>query len=431
MGGSNVKYLLALMLVASGAAMAAPTTPVPNATGARVAQKLQMIEGQPVEMRPPEKADDNPAFPQQTRAPFRHVADWDVVQLTDQLHGAWAIAPLPGGSFLVTERLKGAMRLMTADGALSDPVSGLDTLAPPGKLGLLDVVTAPDFGRSKRIYFSFFEQMADRNSNTFLASGTLDEANKTVRDVKVLFRAQPYEAVKNYGLKQGGRIAFGKDGSIFLSVGDRDMNTVPEYELALAQNLENHIGKIVRILPDGRVPRDNPFVKTPGAKPEIWAYGIRSPEGLAVDPKTGKLWETEHGPRGGDELNLIKRGGNYGWPTISRGLDYPGTPLLKGEVSRPGMEQPVYYWDPIIGPSGLAIYHGKAFPAWDGDILVGGLRGAAVYRLTLKNDRVVSEEPILADLRYRVRDVRVGPDGAVYVVTDGDRVFKITPKKSN
>jgi len=162
--------------------------------------------------------------------------------------------------------------------------------------------------------------------------------------------------------------------------------------------------------------------------PEIWAYGIRSPEGMAVDPRTGKLWESEHGPRGGDELNLIKRGGNYGWPTISRGLDYPGTPLLKGEVARPGMEQPVYYWDPVIGPSGLAIYDGKAFPAWKGDLLVGGLRGAGVYRLTLKNNRVVSEEPILADLRYRVRDVRVGPEGAVYVVTDGDRVFKITPR---
>ena len=423
-----MRYLVAWFLAVSVPALAAPATPTPNLTGARVAQKLQMIEGLPVELRPPEKSDDELAFPQQTRAPYHHAADWDVVQLTDQLHGAWAIAPLPSGNFLLTERLKGVMRLMTADGTLSDPLTGMDMLAPPGKLGLLDVVTAPDFGRSNRIYFSFFEAMADRNSNTFLASGILDETNKAVRDLKVVFRAQPYEAVKNFGLKQGGRIAFGKDGSIFLSVGDRDMNTVPEYELALAQNLGNHIGKIVRIMPDGRVPRDNPFVNKPGAMPEIWAYGIRSPEGMAVDPRTGKLWESEHGPRGGDELNLIKRGGNYGWPTISRGLDYPGTPLLKGEVARPGMEQPVYYWDPVIGPSGLAIYDGKAFPAWKGDLLVGGLRGAGVYRLTLKNNRVVSEEPILADLRYRVRDVRVGPEGAVYVVTDGDRVFKITPR---
>lgn len=425
-----MKYLLACFLAVSVPVVAAPIAPSPNPSAQRIAQKLQMIEGQPVDLRPPERADNNPAFPQQTRAPYHHAADFEVVQLTDQLHGAWAIAPLPSGNFLLTERLKGTLRLMTADGALSDPLSGLDMLAPPGKLGLLDIVTAPDFAKSRRIYFSFFEALADRNSNTFLASGILDEANRNVRDVKVLFRAQPHDAVKNYGLKQGGRIAFGRDGSIFLSVGDRDMNTVPEYELALAQKLDNHIGKIIRIMPDGRIPRDNPFVKTPGALPEIWAYGIRSPEGLAVDPRSGKLWETEHGPRGGDELNLIRRGGNYGWPTISRGLDYPGTLLLKGEVAHPGMEQPVYYWDPIIGPSGLAIYRGKAFPAWDGDLLVGGLRGAGVYRLTLKNDRVVSEEPILADLRYRVRDVRVGPEGAVYVVTDGDRVFKITPRKA-
>ncbi len=424
-----MKYLLACLIIVSTPVLAAPTAPSPNPTGNGVAQKLRTTEGLPIELRPPEKADNNPAFPQQTRAAYSHVADWDVVQLTDQLRGAWAIAPLLSGSFLLTERLRGVMRLMTADGVLSDPLSGMDSLTPPGKLGLLDVVTAPDFAKSKRIYFSFFEAMGDRNSNTLLATGTLDEANKAVREVKVVFRAQPYDAVKNFGLKQGGRIAFGKDGSIFMSVGDRDMNTVAEYELSLAQKLNNHLGKIIRILPDGQIPRDNPFVNSPDALPEIWAYGIRSPQGMAVDSETGKLWENEHGPRGGDELNLIKRGGNYGWPVISRGLDYPGTPVLKGEVARSGMEQPTYYWDPVIGPSGMAVYYGKAFPAWNGNILVGGLRGAGVYRLTVENDRVTSEEPILADLRYRVRDVRVGPEGAVYVVTDGDRVFKITPKK--
>jgi glucose/arabinose dehydrogenase len=388
----------------------------------------KMVEGQPFEVRPPEKSDDHPLFPQQTRAPYHKTAGYKVTTLTDKLHLPWALAFLPDGKMLVTEKFPGHLRIIDGTGAMSEPLTGIDMLAPAKKLGLLDVALAPDFARSKRVYFSFFALMADRNGNTNLAYGTLDEAANAVHSVTVVFRGKPYESVKNFSSKQGGRIAFAKDGSIFLVMGDRDGNKKEDYDLALSQKLDNHMGKVLHLTPDGQPASDNPFLKTPGALPEIWTTGMRSPQGLAFDPKTGHLWENEHGPRGGDELNLIQRGKNYGWPIITHGIDYPGGKIGDGIVAKDGLEQPVYYWDPVIAPSALAFYRGKLFPQWKNSLFVGALRGLGVYRLELKNDKVVAEEPLLTDMKQRIRDVRVGPDGAVYVLTEQKALLKLTPQ---
>ena len=221
-----------------------------------------------------------------------------------------------------------------------------------------------------------------------------------------------------------------------MTTGDRSDS--PPWDVA--QRLDNHLGKVIHITPDGAPAPDNPFIGKPGVLPEIWAYGVRSPEGLTFDPKTGRLWQVDHGPRGGDELNIIEKGKNYGWPVIVHGIDYPGTAIGEGITHKEGMEEPVYYWDPVIAPSGLAFYTGNLFPQWKNSLFVGGLRGTMLDRLTIANDKVVAEEPLLTDLRARIRDVRVGPDGAVYVLTDSgtssmspntpptSRLLKLTPK---
>jgi len=422
----SLAALVALSLPLAAQEEAPRPAPTPGDT--REFPAPRMVEGQPFEVRPPEKADDHPLFPQQTRAPYHHAADWQVTTVTDKLHLPWSLAFLPGGKMLVSEKFPGHLRILTADGTLSAPLTGIDMLAPKGKLGLLDVALAPDFAKSHRIYFSFYQLMADRNGNTNLASGTLDDAAGAIHDVRVLFRGKPYESVKNFSSKQGGRIAFAKDGSIFLAMGDRDGNKQADYDLALAQKLDNHMGKILHLTPEGLPAADNPFLHTPGALPEIWTYGMRSPQGLAFDPHTGHLWETEHGPRGGDELNRIERGKNYGWPIITHGIDYSGKPLGEGIVAKDGLQQPVYYWDPVIAPGSLAFYRGDLFPAWKNSLFVAGLRGTGVYRLEMKNDRIVAEEPMLTDLKTRIRDTRVGPDGALYVVTEQKAILKLTPK---
>ena len=408
------------------AAQDAPPAPAPTPGDSQSFPQPRMVEGQPFETRPPEKADDKPLFPQQTRAPYHEVASYKVTTVTDKLHLPWSIAFLPDGKMLVTEKFPAHLRIVAPDGTLSEPLTGIDELAPPKKLGLLDVVLAPDFKKSHQIYFSFFQLLPKGNSNTYLAHGVLDEASNALHDITVIYRGVPELPEENFSMKQGGRIAFAKDGSLFMTVGDRDGNKKADYDQQLAQKLDIDVGKIIHLTPDGAPAPDNPFLGKPGVRPEIWAYGIRSPEGFAF-ASDGTLWETEHGPRGGDELNRIEKGKNYGWPLITHGIDYPGGPIGEGLTAKPGLEQPVYYWDPVIAPSGLAVYHGKLFPKWNGDLLAGGLRGTGVYRLTLKNNKVVSEEPLLTDLHTRIRDVRVGPDGAVYVLTEQKALLKLTP----
>ena len=393
-----------------------------------------LVDGKTIEAMSPELPTDAPLFPEQTRAPYHAGPPFTVTAITDRLHVPWGMAFLPDGKFLVTERLPGAFRIIDAKGVMAPPVQGLNAVSATPGYGLLDVVLDPNFRRNHRIFFTFFE-MAPRNpgpgttnGNTYVARAILDEAANSVRDVAVIFRTIPAVPSQRLGGKTGGRIAFGRDGNLFIVIGDRDDNpqqTVPDW--MSAQKLDNDLGKIIHITPDGKPAPDNPFLKTPGALPEIWTYGMRSPQGLAFDPRTGHLWEDEHGPRGGDELNLIQRGKNYGWPIITHGIDYPGGNIGAGIVAKAGLEQPVYYWDPVIAPSALAFYRGNLFPQWKDSLFVGALRGMGVYRLELKNDKVVAEEPMLTDLKQRIRDVRVGPDGALYVLTEQKALLKITP----
>ena len=393
-------------------------------------------EGKPIETRPTEKPDNVPAFPGQTRVPFRATAPYKVTTLIDNLEVAWSLAFLPSGNIILTERLPGRLRILHTNGKVSPPLTGVSVVAAPGAkdIGLLDIVLDPDFARNQTVFFSFFSYIDGTNTNTCIARARLDEKNLKLTDVQVIFRALPVMPSKRLGAKTGGRIVFDPAGNLLMTLGDRSDS--PPWDVA--QKLDNHLGKIIRVARDGTVPSDNPFVGKPGVLPEIWAYGMRSPEGLAYDPKTGKLWQNDHGPRGGDELNIVEKGKNYGWPLVARGIDYPGGTI--GVTRMDGMEEPVYFWDPVIAPSGLAFYTGNLFPQWKNSMFVGGLRGALLDRLEIVNDKVVAEEPLLADLRARIRDVRVGPDGAVYVFTDSgtpsmsantpptSKLLKLTPK---
>jgi glucose/arabinose dehydrogenase len=394
--------------------------------------------GQPIEKRPPEKADDKPAFPEQTRAPFHATAPYKITTLIDNLPAPWSLAFLPDGKILLTERLPGSIRILDNQGMLSEPVAGVAELKSAGAkdIGVLDVVLDPQFATNHQIFYTFYDYVDNTNSNTYVVRAKLDEAKCALIGAKVIFRAQPIMPSKRLGGKTGGRIAIAKDGSLFVTIGDRSDS--PPWDVA--QRMDTDLGKIIHITPDGAPSPDNPFLGKPGVLPEIWATGLRSQEGLAFDPKTGRLWENEHGPRGGDELNIIEKGKNYGWPVVSHGIDYPGTDIGAGITHQEGLEDPVYYWDPVIAPSGLAFYSGTMFPEWKGSVFVGGLRGMMLDRLTIVNDKVVAEEPLLTDLHSRIRDVRVGPDGAVYVLTDSgtasvspntpltSKLLKLTPK---
>jgi glucose/arabinose dehydrogenase len=419
---AGLSLLLVAGLVAQlhGNAAAAQVAPANETTvkrGPRI-PVYAIIEGQPIETRPPEKADDAPLFPEQTRAPYHASVPYKVTTVADGLHAPWGMAFLPGGKILLTERLPGAMRIVDGNGVVSEPLSGLSVLASGPQIGLLDVAVDPHFASNHRIFFTWFEWAEGNDNNTFVGSARLDVAKGALSDVKTIFRAAPDMPAKgdlSAGTKSGGRIAIGSDGYLYVTIGDRDGAGANPWDVA--QKLDNHMGKVIRITPEGTPAPGNPFAHTPGALPEIWAYGQRSQEGLAFDA-SGQLWETENGPRGGDELNRIEKGANYGWPVITHGIDYSGKPVGAGITAKDGMQQPVYYWDPVIAPSGLAFYDGHLFTAWKGSVLVGGLRGMLLDRLTMKDGKVVAEEPLLTDLHARIRDVRVGPDGAVYVLTD-------------
>lgn len=290
------------------------------------------IEGQPIERRPTEKSDDKPSFPEQTRAPYHASAPFRVTTLIDNLPAPWSLAFLPDGKILLTERLPGSIRILDTKGVLSEPVAGVTDLASPlpqRNLGLLDLALDPHFATNHQIFFTFFD-FVDGTSNTYVARASLDVAKCALSDAKVIFRARPAMPSKRLGGKTGGRIAIAPDGSLFVTIGDRSDS--PPWDVA--QLLDNDLGKVIHITAEGAPAPDNPFIGKPGVLPEIWAYGTRSQEGLAFDPRTGRLWETEHGPRGGDELNIIEKGKNYGWPVIVHGIDYPGTAIGEGITQR-------------------------------------------------------------------------------------------------
>jgi glucose/arabinose dehydrogenase len=407
-----------------------PPGPAPdyNAGGLPRTPTYGSVEGQPIDARTPEKKADTRQFPQQTRAPYHHATDFKATVLTDQLHAAWASALLPSGNILVTERLPGAFRIVGKSG-LSEPLKGLEDLpvqAP--KTGLLDVVLDPGFARNHTIYFTYFEYQDRIVFNTAIARAVLDEDASAIRDVKVLLKTSPFapnDQTLAAGTKTGGRIAIGSDGYLYVTIGDRDDAGARPWPVA--QYLDTHLGKVIRITKDGAPAPGNPFMGQKGALPEIWAIGLRSPEGLTFGPD-GQLYEVEHGPRGGDELNLIKKGANYGWPIITHGIDYPGRAIGDDQVAKPGMEQPIYFWSPSTAPGGLAFYKGNS-KAWAGSVFVGMLNGRLLDRIKLVDGKVVEEEAMLTDMKQRIRDVRMGSDGAVYVMTDsgGPAITENTP----
>jgi glucose/arabinose dehydrogenase len=345
---------------------------------------------------------------------------FDVVVLARGLEHPWAVEPLPDGGLLVTEK-PGRMRVVSARGALGPPIGGVPKVDSGGQGGLLDVALSPGFERDRTIFWSYAEPR-DSGNATSVARGVLTADNRRLNQVRVILRAMPaYDGDKHFG----SRLAFGPDGKLFVTLGERsDAPMRPQ-----AQQLGSHMGKILRINPDGSVPDDNPFVGRRDARPEIWSLGHRNVQAAGFDGE-GRLWAVEHGTQGGDELNRIEKGKNYGWPVQAYGEEYSGQPIPGAATAREGLEQPVYYWDPVIAPSGLQVYTGDAFPEWRGNLFVGSMRDMRLVRLVLKDDRVAGEEHLLADRSQRVRDVRQGPDGALYVVTDMPQgeLWKIGPR---
>ena len=390
----------------------------------RGAPQYRMEKGLPIETRAPNKADDHDVVPGQSRAPYEQTTAPVVTVLTDKLQNPWSMAFLPDGKILITEK-PGRMRTLAKDGTLSEPLSGVPAVYVAGQVGLLDVALDKNFARNRRIFFSYAETVGDTDSHIVVASATLNPDATAITGSKVIFGSMPALNKQRFGANQGGRIAIDRDGNLFVTIGDRAPTPPHDY----AQKLDNTIGKMIHITPDGKPAPNNPFLKTAGVAPEIWSYGHRSEEGLTINPETGELWEIEHGPQGGDELNQPQAGKNYGWPVIVHGIDYNNTPINEGIVEKAGMEQPIYYWDPVIAPSGLAFYTGNQFPQWKNSLLVGALGGQMLDRLRMDGKKVVAEEPLLTGQgRTRIRDVRMGPDGMVYVLTDANSLMKLTPK---
>ena len=354
-----------------------------------------------------------------TDAPSIRATPVEVQRVVGDLAHPWGIAFLPDGSFLVTER-PGRLTLVPAGATEAVPVDGVPAVYANGQGGLLDVAIDPSFASNRLVYLSYAEE-GPGGAGTAVARGTLSigEGEAALRNVETIFRQTPKVAG---GRHFGARLMFAPDGTLFVGLGDRGRD-------AEAQDAGNTIGTLVRIHPDGRVPSDNPFVGRSGVRPEIWSIGHRNIQGADIDPATGRIVTVEHGARGGDEINVPLAGRNYGWPVISYGRQYSGAPIGEG-TAKAGLEQPVYYWDPSIAPSGLVVYDGDLFPGWRGDIVVGALRAQRLVRLAFENGRVTGEEVLLDGAIGRIRDVEVAPDGSLYLLTDdaNGSVYRLTPR---
>ncbi|WP_368565750.1 PQQ-dependent sugar dehydrogenase [Pseudoxanthomonas sp. UTMC 1351] len=363
----------------------------------------------------------SPAAP--TTAAQTLASEQGPIRVTEVVRGLdhpWALAFLPDGNMLVTER-SGQLRRISRDGKVSAPLAGVPKVFAEGQGGLLDVALSPDFASSQRIYLSYSEPGDNGTAGTAVALATLGEAGLT--DVKVIYRQEPKLEGPNHF---GSRLAFDGQGHIFISQGERNKRPT-------AQELDKLQGKLVRLNLDGSVPRDNPFVGQADVRPEIWSYGHRNMQGMAIDPRTGKLWENEHGPRGGDEINLPQPGKNYGWPIVTHGINYSGLAIPEAEGrEKPGMESPYHVWEKSPGLSGMAFYTGRPGAPWNDSLFLGALAERNLIRLTLQGDKIVGEERLLNEIGERVRDVRVGPDDSVYVLTDekDGKLFRIEPPKT-
>ncbi len=367
--------------------------------------------------------DYKPLLPNQTRAPEpAQKTAFEVAPVAKGLDSPWAMEFLPDGRMIVTEKA-GKIRIVGKDGALGPAVTGVPKVDARGQGGLLDIALSPSFASDRLVYISYSEPREKGNGTTVAKAKLVESENKArLEDLKIVFRQTPsYEGDKHFG----SRLVFAPDGNLFVTVGERS----DKVTRVQAQDLSSGLGKVFRITADGSAPKDNPFIGAEKARPEIWSYGHRNVQGATLDGQ-GRLWTIEHGPRGGDELNRPRPGVNYGWPIVSYGIEYTGEKIGDGITQAGGTAQPVYYWDPVIAPSSLAYYDKDAFPTWKGDFIIGGLVSGGLVILKLDGDKVLTEERV--PLEHRVRDVKIGQDGAVYVVTEDDgEILKLTPKKSS
>ncbi|KGE12351.1 PQQ-dependent sugar dehydrogenase [Sphingobacterium deserti] len=374
------------------------------------------VLGPPVETDPPE-TDYTPAFVGQTRAPgVSTTMNYTVEAISSGLNSPWGITSLPDGRLLITQK-GGTLRIATAAGELSEPITGLPAVDAAGQGGLLGICLDPNFTSNRRVYWVFSEPQAGGNL-TAVGRGVLAANERQVENATVIYRATPaYAGTLHYG----GRILFDRTGHLLISTGERsDLATRPQ-----AQDVGSALGKIVRITTDGQAAPDNPTFTQGAARAELYSIGHRNPQGLAIHPETGDLWQGEHGPRGGDELNLIKPGANYGWPTITYGIEYGGQAIGDAIQQMPGMEQPVYYWDPVVSPSGMTFYNHSHHAEWRHNLFIGSLSGQHIVRLVIRDGKVAGEERLLAGENQRFRDVTQGMDGALYAITDQGRLYRI------
>ena len=358
-----------------------------------------------------------PAFEGQTRvAGVKTRTAYDVKVLSEGLNRPWGIAILPDGRLLITEK-EGTLRIATSAGSLSDAITGLPEVNSAGQGGLLGVTIDPGFESNRMVYWSFSEDTPE-GTLTAIGKGRLADDEKTVENASVIYRATP---AHKSNLHYGGRLLFDKEGYLFASTGERsDIETRPQ-----SQDLNSALGKVLRITAEGKPAPGNPFEGQSDARPEIYSYGHRNVQGLAFHPVTGDLWENEFGPRGGDEVNLVRPGKNYGWPTITYGLEYSGGKIGDSIQQQEGMEQPVYYWDPVLSPSGMTFFAGNSIPEWENNLFIAGLSSVHIARLVIRDNKVVGEERLLTEEAQRFRDVQQGKDGALYAITDGGRLYRI------
>ncbi len=378
----------------------------------------------PLQTRPREDPAQRPAMEGQTRACGIRGPAVDVSVVARGIEKPWAVEPLPDGSFLVTEKA-GRLRVVSRTGQIGAPIAGVPEVDARGQGGLLDVALSPNFARDRVVFWSFTEPRQGGNG-TSVARGTLSPDRTRLADVRVILRTQPTYA---NNMHYGSRLAFGPDGMLYVTMGERsDRATRPQ-----SQALDSHLGKTLRIRPEGGAAPGNPYLGRAGALPEIYAIGHRNVQSAAFDPR-GQLWTVEHGTRGGDELNRVQAGKNYGWPVVAYGIEYRGGPITSAlgtaTTQRAGTEQPVYYWDPVIAPSGAEFYTGNV-AAWRNSLFVGALRDMRLVRLQMENGRVAGEEHLLTDRNKRIRDVRQGADGALYVITDEENaeLWRISPRR--
>ncbi len=377
------------------------------------------IAAAPVETKEPNTS-YQPAFPGQTRmAGVKSTTAYEGKVLTSDLKNPWGLTSLPDGRLIITEKA-GTMRIATMSGELSESITGIPTVNADGQGGLLGIRLDPAFEQNRMVYWVFSEARPDGNL-TAVAKGKLSADEKKMEGATVIYRATPaYKGTLHYG----GRILFDKDANIIISTGERsDTVTRPQ-----AQQLNSSLGKVIRITKEGKPVSGNPFEGKAGAKPELYSYGHRNVQGLAFHPVTGDLWEGEFGPRGGDELNRIEAGKNYGWPTITYGIEYAGGKVGEGIQQKEGLEQPVYYWDPVVSPSGMTFYSSDSIAEWKNNLFIGGLSSMHIVRLVIENNKVVGEERLLASENQRFRDITQGKDGALYAVTDQGRLYRVYKK---